>query len=78
MVTYRLKTQLTVRVKLNETLPAGSYREMSSILVDQYSNSALVYEPKWGGGGGWVAGSQLMSTAVNTRPNKLWRSNSIF
>ncbi len=25
-----------------------------------------------------VAGSQLMSTAVHRRPNKLWRSDSIF
>jgi hypothetical protein len=30
------------------------------------TNSALVYEPKCGGGGGgFVAGSQLMSTAVH-------------
>ncbi len=29
-------------------------------------------------GGGGVAGSQLMSTAVHRSPNKLWRSNSIF
>ncbi len=42
------------------------------------TNSALVYEPKCGGGGG-VAGSQPMSTAVVHRsPNKFWRSNSIF
>jgi hypothetical protein len=30
------------------------------------------------GGGGGVAGSQPMSTAVHRSPNKLWRSNSIF
>ncbi len=30
------------------------------------------------GGGGIVAGSQPMSTAVHRSPNKLWRSNSIF
>jgi hypothetical protein len=39
------------------------------------TNSALVYEPKCGGG---VAGSQPMNRAVHRRPNKLWRSNSIF
>jgi hypothetical protein len=43
------------------------------------TNSALVYEPECGGGGrGGVAGSQPMSTAVHRKPNKLWRSNSIF
>jgi hypothetical protein len=43
------------------------------------TNSALVYEPKWGEGGkgGGVAGSQSMSIAVHRSPNKLWRSNSI-
>jgi hypothetical protein len=30
------------------------------------------------GGGGEVAGSQPMSTAVHRSPIKLWRSNSIF
>jgi hypothetical protein len=40
------------------------------------TNSALVYEPKCGGGG--VTGSQSVSTAVHRSPNKLWRSNSIF
>jgi hypothetical protein len=34
------------------------------------TNSALVYEPKCGGGG--VARSQPMSTAVHMEPNKLW------
>ncbi len=29
-------------------------------------------------GGGGVAGSQPMSTAVHRSPNKLWRSNSFF
>jgi hypothetical protein len=33
------------------------------------TNSALVYEPKCGGGG--VAGSQTMSTAVHKSQNKL-------
>jgi hypothetical protein len=43
---------------------------MSSIMADQYS--ALVYEPKCRGrGGGGVAGSQPMSTAVHMSPNKL-------
>ncbi len=42
------------------------------------TNSALVYEPKCGGRGGGVAGSQPISTAVHRSPNKLWRSNSIF
>ncbi len=51
----------------------GDYKEMSSILAN---NSALVYEPKCWGGGGEVAGSQPMSTAVHRSPNKLWRSNS--
>jgi hypothetical protein len=40
------------------------------------TNTALVYEPKCGGGG--VAESQPLSTAVHRSPNKLWRSNSIF
>jgi hypothetical protein len=40
------------------------------------TNSAIVYEPKCGGGG--CGGSQPMSTAVHRSPNKLWRSNSIF
>jgi hypothetical protein len=35
-------------------------------------------EPKCGGGGGGVAGSQPMSTAVHMGPNKLRRSNAIF
>jgi hypothetical protein len=39
---------------------AGSYKEMSSVMA------ALVYEPKCGGGG--VAGSQPMSTAVHMEP----------
>ncbi len=47
---------------------------MSSILL---TNSALVYEPKYGGRGR-DAGSQSMSTAVHRSPNKLWRSNSKF
>ncbi len=35
--------------------------------------------PNAGGrGGGGVAGSQPMSTAVHRSPNKLWRYNSIF
>ncbi len=47
------------------------------------TNSAVVNEPKCGGwGGGWVAGSQPMSTACTWSPNKLWRStvqyNSMF
>ncbi len=45
------------------------------------TNSALVYEPKCGGGGeAVVAGSQpmRMSTAVHWSPHKLWRSNFIF
>jgi hypothetical protein len=36
------------------------------------------FSPNAGGGGrGGVAGSQPMSTAVHSSPNKLWRSNSI-
>jgi hypothetical protein len=34
-------------------------------------NSALVYEPKCGGGGGGVAGSQPMSSAVHMEPSTL-------
>ncbi len=41
------------------------------------TNSALVYEPKCGGGRGGVGRSQPMSTAVHRSPNKLWRKNSI-
>jgi hypothetical protein len=52
----------------------GGCKEMSSILL---TNSALVYEPKYGGRGG-VAASQPMSTAVHWSQNKLWRFNSIF
>ncbi len=44
--------------------------------ISWLTNSALVYEPKCGGGD--VAGSQPMSTALPRSPNKLWRSNSIF
>jgi hypothetical protein len=47
---------------------------MSSILADEY-RSALVYEPKCGGGGE-VAGSHPISTVVHKSPIKLWRSNS--
>ncbi len=39
------------------------------------TNSALVFEPKCGGG---VAGSKPMSIAVHRKPNKLSRFNSIF
>ncbi len=39
------------------------------------TNSALVYEPKCGGGG--AARSQSMRTAIHRRANKLWRSNSM-
>jgi hypothetical protein len=41
------------------------------------TNSAQVYEPKYGGGGG-IAGTQPTSTAVTWSPNKFSRSNSIF
>jgi hypothetical protein len=41
--------------------PAGDYKEMSSILVDQIA--PLVYESKCGGGE--VAGSRPMRTAVH-------------
>jgi hypothetical protein len=46
---------------------AAGPKEMSSILA--YINSALVYEPKCGGGG--TSGSQPMGTAVHRSPNKL-------
>jgi hypothetical protein len=46
---------------------------MTSILL---TNSSLVYEPKYAGGG--VAGSRQMSVAVHRSQNKLWRSNYIF
>ncbi len=40
------------------------------------TNSALVYEPKWGCGVN--CGASAISTAVHRSPKKLWRSNSIF
>ncbi len=43
--------------------------------LSRLTYSALVYEPKCGGGGGF-AGPQSTSTAVHRSPNKLWRSNS--
>jgi hypothetical protein len=46
------------------------------VYLSWLTNSALVYEPKFGGGG-VVAGFQPMSTALYRSPNKLWRSNSI-
>jgi hypothetical protein len=62
----------------------GNYCEIRGMGAEGYTkrcrlswlaNSALVHEPKCGDE---VAGSQQMSTAVHRRPNKLWRSNSIF
>ncbi len=47
---------------------------MSSILADQQRPHMSANA----GGGGGVAGSQPMSTAVHRSRNKLWRSNSIF
>ncbi len=47
---------------------AGGQKEMSSILA--MTNSALIYEPKCWGGGGGVAVSQLMSTAVHMEPKQ--------
>ncbi len=52
----------------------GCYKEMSSWLT----NSALVYEPRCGGGGVAGSHSQAMSTAVQRSPHKFWISNSIF
>ncbi len=43
------------------------YRGPQRDVVCLGTNSALVYEPKWRGGGG-VAGSQLVSTAVHMEP----------
>ncbi len=41
--------------------------------------ASLYMSPNAGGmGGGGVAGSQPISTAVHNSTNKLWRSNSIF
>ncbi len=54
----------------------GVYKEMSSILADQYS--AIVYDPKSGGKGGSCGVSANEYTAVHRSPNKLLRSNSIF
>ncbi len=42
------------------------------------TNSAFVFLSPNAGGRGVVAGSQPMRTAEHRRPNKLWRSNSIF
>jgi hypothetical protein len=48
---------------------------MSSILADQYS-PRLCMSPN--AGGGVVAGSQPLSTAVHMEPKKLWRPNYVF
>ncbi len=52
----------------------GSYKEMSSILA--YQKRPRIWAQMRGGGG--VAGSQPISTALHRSPNKLWRSNLIF
>jgi hypothetical protein len=48
--------------------PSGKTTTMQestkSYRLSWLTNSSLVYEPKCGGGGGWVAGSQPLSTAV--------------
>ncbi len=51
-------------------------KEMSSILA----NSALVYEPKWGGGGGGcgVSADEHSCAQCTRSSKKLWRSISIF
>ncbi len=54
---------------------AGVYKECR---LSWLTNSTLEYDPKCGGGGWGVAGSQPMRTAVHRSPNKLWRSNSIW
>ncbi len=54
---------------------AGVYKRCRLSLL---TNSALVYEPKSGGGGELrLAGSQPISTAAHRSPIKLWRSTSI-
>ncbi len=52
----------------------GSYKEMSSILAYQQRLLHIWIQMR---GGGEVAGSQPMSTAVHRSPDKLWRFNSI-
>ncbi len=42
------------------------------------TNSALVYEPKCGGGGGDAISKPMSIQLCTRRPNKVWRSNSIF
>ena len=62
---------------VDKTLQSGGYKELSSILADQYLPRIRVQ--MWGaGGGGGVAGSQPMSTAVHKSPHKVLRSNYIF
>ncbi len=51
-----------------------SYKEISSISADQNRHNIWA-QMRWEGG---VEGSQPMRTAVDRRPNKLWRSDSIF
>jgi hypothetical protein len=55
---------------LEEAINSRSHKE---IRISWLTNSALVYEPKCGGGGVSANG-----TVVHMEPNKLWRANSIF
>ncbi len=50
------------------------YNEMSSIFADQWRPPIWAQTKRCGGGGGGVAGSQPMSTAVHRSPNEVWRS----
>ena len=54
-----------VPADVDNTFHPGSYKEMSSILADQQRPSYM--SPNAGGGGG-VAGSQPMRTAVHMEP----------
>jgi hypothetical protein len=51
---------------------AGGWGVTKRYRLSWLTNSALIYEPKFGGRGG-VAGFPPMSATVHRSPNKLWR-----
>ncbi len=57
----------------------GSQRERWRLPEPWLTNSALVYEPKYEGGGVWLRGLSQWEQLCTWNPNKFWRStNSIF